>query len=335
MAIKSQTVVADFETTVTPDDLRVWAACAVDIDTLETVHLGNNIHGFFEWLKDKNTKCYFHNLKFDGEFILAYLLLHGFKYSKIPSEKTFDVLITDTGLFYQITVIFEKKNKKYKKVTFYDSLKKLPFKVAVISKAFELPDEKLDIDYKQFRPVGHELTEQEKHYIVNDCKIVAEALKIQFSKGLTRMTNASDAFNTFKAGIGEPRFNRYFPAFPLELDAIIRKSYKGGFTYLQKRFAGVRGLQGITLDVNSLYPWVLYEKKLPYGYPIRFEGVPEPDEKFDLFIVHMPVSFLCDKASHPDTQIPGEVGYISFEKFWGKQEKAPQNEGQKEFTVSG
>jgi hypothetical protein len=28
------------------------------------------------------------------------------------------------------------------------------------------------------------------------------------------------------------------------------------------------------------------------------------------------------------------VGYISAEKFWGKQENAPQNEGQKEFMVS-
>lgn len=313
MAIKTQTVVADFETTVTPNDLRVWAACAVDIETLETVHLGNSIHGFFEWLKDKNTKCYMHNLKFDGEWLLSYLLLHGYKYSKTPTEKTFDALITDTGLFYQITVIFEKKNKKYKKVVFYDSLKKLPFKVSVISKAFELPDEKLEIDYKAPRPIGHELTEQEKHYIVNDCKIVAEALKIQFSKGLKRMTNASDAFNTFKEGIGKQVFSRYFPVFTLELDAIIRKSYKGGFTYLQKRFAGVRGLKGITLDINSLYPWVLYEKKLPYGYPIRFEGVPDPDEKFDLFIVHMKCAFDLKPNHLPTIQIKKSFRFIPTE----------------------
>jgi hypothetical protein len=48
-----------------------------------------------------------------------------------------------------------------------------------------------------------------------------------------------------------------------------------------------------------------------------------PIQCHDLFIVHMPVSFLCDKASHPNTQIPGAVGYISFEKFLGKTGKSP------------
>ena len=193
MSIKRLRLACDFETTVDLSDVRVWASCAVNIETLETEFIGNSIESFFEWLQDKNTVCYFHNLKFDGEFILSYLLRNGYKYSEEGKAKTFKTLITDGGIFYSIEVVFEKLNKKYKKVVFYDSLKKLPFKVATISKAFNLPDEKLVIDYKAPRPIGHELTEEERQYIVNDCRIVANALQIQFAEGLKKMTNAPEA----------------------------------------------------------------------------------------------------------------------------------------------
>ena len=303
MAIKRMKIVADLETTTTPEDVRAWAVCAVDIETAETVYLGNSLDGFMKWLSDKNTDCYFHNLKFDGEFILHYLLTHGYKYDDSHKAKTFEVLITDSGIFYSITVYFEKLNKKYKKVTFYDSLKKLPFKVSVISKAFELEDEKLEIDYTAPRPVGHELTEEEKQYIVNDCRIVAQALKIQMDEGLKKMTNASDAMNQYKSVISKENFERYFPVFPYELDADLRLAYKGGFTYMNPKYKGVRVREGRCYDVNSLYPSVMYDCLLPYSYPVYFEGEPEPSEDYPLYIIRLECWFQLKKDHIPTIQL--------------------------------
>lgn len=313
MAIKNQKIVADFETTTDKQDVRVWAACAVDINTLETVHLGNSIEGFMEWLSDKNTVCYFHNLKFDGEFILHYLLTHGYTHDDSRKPKTFDTLISDDGIFYSMTVYFSVSNKKYKKVTFYDSLKKLPFKVAVIAKAFELKDEKLTIDYKAYRPPGHELTDEEKAYVVADCRIVAEALQIQFGQGLTKMTNASDAMNGYKSVITRPRFEQQFPMFPVELDADIRRAYKGGFVYLNPKHKNRRGLQGITLDVNSLYPSVMYYSLLPYGYPMYFEGEPEDNPDFPLFIVRLRCEFELRPGHLPTIQLKNNRAFVETE----------------------
>lgn len=313
MAIKNQKIVADFETTTTPEDVRVWAACAVDIETSKTVYLGNSIDGFMEWLSNKNTVCYFHNLKFDGEFILHYLLTHGYTYSDSRKPKTFETLITDTGVFYSITVYFKRENKKYRKVTFYDSVKKLPFKVSVISKAFELQDEKLTIDYDAPRPVGHELTEEEKQYVVNDCRIVAQALNIQFKEGLKKMTNASDALNGYKEVFGKKYFERWFPVLPFELDADIRRAYKGGYVYLNPKHRGRMGLQGITLDVNSLYPSVMYNNVLPYGYPMWFEGAPDPDEVFSLFIVRLSCEFELKPDHLPTIQLKNNRAFIETE----------------------
>lgn len=313
MSKKRLRLSCDFETTVDPNDARVWASCAVDIETLETVFIGNSIESFFEWLSDKNTVCYFHNLKFDGEFILSYLLRNGYTYSEEKKDKTFSALITDGGIWYSLTVIFEKQKKKYKKVVFYDSLKKLPFKVATISKAFNLPDEKLVIDYKAYRPVGHELTQEERDYIVNDCRIVAGALQIQFNEGLEKMTNASDALSHFKEGITLSHFEKFFPTFPLELDSFIRKSYKGGYVYLTPRHKNARGLQGVTFDVNSLYPSVMYEKMLPYGYPVYFTGAPETTSDYPLFIVHLKCAFELKPNHLPTIQLKNNRAFVETE----------------------
>ena len=313
MAIKSFKFEGDFETTTTPDDVRVWASCLVDIETFETSFIGNDIDSFFNFLKNKNSVVYFHNLKFDGEFILSWLLNHGFEYGTSHEGGTFETLITDDGLFYSITVYFEKKNRKYKKVVFYDSLKKLPFKVSVIAKAFQLADEKGEIDYQAHREIGHELTEQEKDYIVKDCRIVAQALHIQFEQGLTKMTNASDAMTNYKEIIGKSNFEKWFPVLPVELDADIRQAYKGGFTYLAKRFKNKHVKGGLTLDVNSLYPWAMYNCLLPYGYPMYFEGKYKKDDDYPLYIVHMKCCFELKKDHIPCIQLKNNRRYVETE----------------------
>lgn len=314
---------ADFETTTDPEDVRVWAGCAVDIDDLEVVHIGNDLDSFMEFLRHKNTVCYFHNLKFDGEFILHWLFTHGFKFSpgtdadgnRIPmKDKTFTCLITDDGLFYSIEVCFHRhKSKKFEKVVFYDSLKKLPFKVAVIAKAFELKMSKGEIDYKAHRPKGYELTAEEKEYIVTDCQIVAEALKIQFEQGLKKMTNASDALNGYKNIIGKDTFDKWFPQLPIELDADIRRAYKGGYVYMPPWRKNKRGLFGKQYDINSLYPWAMYTCLLPYGYPMYFEGAPDPDENYPLFIIHMKCTFELKPKHLPTLQLKNNRRYLETE----------------------
>lgn len=323
---KVKKYVCDFETTTDLNDCRVWAWCLVDIETAETVAIGTEIDTLFEFLESKNSVVFYHNLKFDGEFILSYL--HKKRYKSLdpkidkktgktdftkqpPRDKSFNTLITDGGLFYSITVYFKVLNKRYNKVVFYDSLKKLPFKVSTISKAFNLDDEKLSIDYTEHRPKGHKLTEEERQYIVNDCRIVAQALKVQFDKGLTRMTTASDALGHFKEIT--PQFDKWFPEFPLVTDDDIRRAYKGGFTYLNPKYKNKRVKEGITFDVNSLYPSVMYDRLLPYGYPIAFEGEYKEDERYPLYVVRIRCCFKLKKNHIPTIQLKNNRAFIETE----------------------
>lgn len=225
---------ADFETaTWLKDETFVWAWATCEIGNEENLQIGNNIESFMEYCKGKrNAVFYFHNLpwlKFDGEFIIYFLLKNGFKHVENKKEiesNTFTTLISDLGMFYQIEVYFEKKNKKTHKVTFIDSLKIIPFSVEQIAKSFNLEISKLKIDYNKPRERNHILTLEEKEYIKNDVLIVAKALKVLFDEKLTKMTQGSNALTDFKEILSFSKFAHYFPSLEYEVDKDLRQSYK-------------------------------------------------------------------------------------------------------------
>ena len=297
---------ADFETcTWLENETYVWAWAVCDIET-EQINLGNDIKSFIEFCeKSKNSTFYFHNLKFDGEFIIYYLLENGYEYvdDNNKKDKSFSTLISDMGMFYTITVYFSVGKKRVCKVTFIDSLKIIPFSVDVIAKSFGLPISKLKIDYNEFREVGHELTLEEQDYIKNDVLIVAKALKVLFSEGLTRMTTASNSINDYKSLISKSRFKHLFPKIDYEIDADIRKAYKGGFTYLNPIYKEIDVENGVVLDVNSLYPSVMYEKALPFGEPYFYEGKYTEDKIYPLYIQMITCSFEVKENKIPTIQI--------------------------------
>ena len=222
----------DFETaTWLENETYVWAWASCEIGNEENLKIGNTIETFIDYcLENKNSIFYFHNLKFDGEFIIYWALKNGFKHVEDKKEienMTFTTLINEMGQFYEITLYFEKGNKRVKKLTFIDSLKIIPFSVSEIAKAFNLEETKLEIDYKRPRRKGHILTDEEKAYIKNDVVIVAKALNVLFSEKLDRMTQGSNALHDFKKGLGKSKFEHYFPKLEYDIDKDLRKSYKG------------------------------------------------------------------------------------------------------------
>ena len=294
-----KTYTADFETTTDKNDLRVWAWGLCEIDDFNNFIYGNNIESFFKWCKDNApVTLYFHNLKFDGEFILSYLLSHNYKYSERLRRGYFNTIIAGTGQFYKISFSFSRD----KTVTIYDSLKKLPFSVEKIAESFNLPILKGEIDYTKYRSNDHILTNEEISYLRNDVEIVARALKEQFNEGLTHMTIGSDSLHIFKDMIGEKTFERMFPVLPVAIDNNIRKAYRGGYTYVNKIFQNKDVEQGQVYDVNSMYPSVMYDELLPYGIPQFFEGEYIYDDLYPLAIFHIRADLSLKKDHIPIIQ---------------------------------
>lgn len=298
---------ADFETaTWKKDETWVWAWGLCDIENPEKVEVGNTIESFFERIKKENNPyIYFHNLKFDGEFIIYYLLKNDFEWVEANEKRdnTFSTLISDMGLFYQIEVYFKVDKKKTKKVTFIDSLKIINQSVESMPKTFKIPENKLTLDYNKPREKGYILQPEEEAYIKNDVIIPAKALRYLFDMGLTKMTAGSNALSEYKNILTINRFRSMYKTLSYEVDRDIRRSYKGGFTYCNPAFKGKETGEGEVLDVNSLYPSVMYEKILPFGEPFFFEGEYQEDKVYPLYIQRLTCSFKIKEGKIPTIQI--------------------------------
>lgn len=302
--------VADFETTTNPEDCRVWASGILSMEN-DDFFLGNNIEFFFNFANSVgNAIFYYHNVKFDGSFIIDWLFRHGFRYNenkKYLKPGEFNALISDMNQFYSIEICFRENQR----TIIYDSLKIIPFKVEVIAKSFGLSVEKGEIDYTMERETGWKITEEEKSYIFRDCKIVSDALKVLFSQGLTKITQGSNALYDFKNTLPR-KFEKIFP--PPKYDSDIRQAYRGGFTYVNPMYQNINIGEGIVLDKNSMYPSVMRNEVLPYGEGIFFAGKYEHDPIYPLYIQQITVNFEIKENHIPTIQIKGgRFGFLPTE----------------------
>lgn len=298
---------ADFETTTDENDCRVWAWAVCEIGNTDNFIYGNDIKTFLNYLyEQKRSKAWFHNLKFDGEFLVQALYSLGYQHVddiEHATDKSFTTLISTMGAWYTIDIFFEvsKDKKILRRATIYDSLKIFNFSVDAIAKDFDLPINKLTLDYTTMRPVGHELTPHEIDYIRNDVEIMARALDIMFSQGHTKITIGSDALAYYKKIT--KNFRRLFPELPKEIDKDIRQSYKGGFTYLSPKWQNKLVNGGITIDINSAYPAVLHNYLLPYDFPVYFDGEYVYDKEYPLYVIQFTCSFELKPDKIPSIQL--------------------------------
>ena len=131
MKKKNNYYVADFETLVlTKEEIQqgkntyVWAWAVCDVDNTDHVKYGTDINSFINYISTlkSGSVVYFHNLKYDGQFILSYLLSNGWKQSHNMklNDHEFNAIVSDIGVFYMIKLKFGKTN-----ISIFDSLKKL------------------------------------------------------------------------------------------------------------------------------------------------------------------------------------------------------------------
>lgn len=345
MSSKSLILVGDFETTVydEQDSTEVWASGLCELYT-ENAYIFNSINATFEYLKSlkQNVIIYYHNLKFDGEFWLSYLLREkGFKnaYQKLNNEGTkvkwldtskmpinsVKYVISDMGQWYTLTIKLKDST-----IELRDSYKLLPFKLERIGKAFKTKHQKLEMDYKGFRYAGCIITPQEKEYLQNDLFVLKEALEITFNQGHNKLTIGACCMSEYKKICKHSienmlSFEEMFPdmtQIPLDekiygsanADDYIRKSYKGGWCYLVKGKENKIYTNGTTADVNSLYPSMMHSQsgnRYPVGIPYFWQGdIPQKALEEDIyFFVRVKTRFYIKKDMLPFIQIKGTFMY--------------------------
>lgn len=341
-ARKFKIYACDFETTVFKGQTftEVWSACFCELYKKD-VKIMHSIHDFFNYFfgLNENIKMYFHNLKFDGSFILSYLLkdLHyeqacekmnadgslvRWLETKDMKNNSIKYSISEMGQWYYIII---KKNNKI--IEIRDSLKLLPFSLESIGKSFDTEHKKLKMKYEGYRYAGCEITPEEQQYIKNDVLVLKEALEIMFNEKHNSLTIGSCCLNEYKTIMTKPLIERLYPNIaeytvnvPLEFknaDEYVRKSYKGGWCYLKKGCENKIYNNGTTADVNSLYPSVMHSESgnyYPVGLPTFWSGnyIPKiAKEKY--YFIRIKTRFYLKKGFLPCIQVKNTYRYNSTE----------------------
>lgn len=337
----------DFETTVFDNQTytEVWAAAMVPFWT-EEVSILHRIDDMFNKLKNLygNICIFFHNLKFDGSFWIpfleqtlklqqAYMVLekdgqktYRWIEQKYMQNNTYKYMISDRGQWYNIII---KVNNKF--IEIRDSLKLLPFSVEEIGHSFKTKHKKLTMEYKGVRYAGCEITDEEKEYIANDVLVVKEALEIMFEEGHNGVTIGSCCLKEFKKTYDKWDYQIFFPnLYDMKIDEeygaptagdYVRKAYRGGWCYLVPEKAGWIHKDGLTADVNSLYPSMMSSQsgnRYPVGKPTFWKGdyIPENARKPGrYYFVRVRTRFYLRKNYLPFIQLKNSFLYIGTENL--------------------
>lgn len=297
---------ADFETHnhIGCNKTGVWGLAMYPITNEETISydsdlwvLADSIEDFFDFIREYGTNLdiYFHNIKFDGSFLLDFILKHpeSWHLAENPSRMCkgeYTTLIDETGAFYSITLKYSRH-----KVRIMDSLKKIPLSIDMIAKSYckDIKLEKGIIDYERDRSTGYSLADnpEELKYLQTDVIIACQALKKHLLMGLTQMTIGSDALWSYKTMLYKstnpraknPRkssinemFRCWFPCVDnlgtlttngrvLDYDSYIRRAYVGGWTYVNTHHKNYNHKlkeltvgTGCVFDVNSEHPYSMH-----------------------------------------------------------------------------
>lgn len=332
----------DFETTVyeNQDCTAVWNAASVELYT-EDVQVQGSIEDFFKYIFSLKGSIvlYFHNLKFDGSFILPALLtklgytqavdLDGkwLKQADMPIN-SFQYTISNMGQWYTIRI----KNRDKKVIEIRDSLKLLPFSLRTIGRDFKTKHQKLEMEYTGFRYPNCPISSEELEYIKNDVLVLKEALEIMFADGHKKLTIGSCCLAEFKNSLdlGKWDYEWMFPQLydiPLNnerfgadsVGEFCRKAYKGAWCYLKRGCENILFTEGCTNDVNSLYPSMMHSESgnyYPVGTPELWHGNYIPDEakeNHNFYFLKITTAFRIKKGFLPTIQVKHDSRYKSNE----------------------
>lgn len=240
----------------------------IDIEKMEVVRNKGDITT--EKLLDLTGTYYVHDLKKQAKGLNELIIKNGVEYSNRAERNSYNKVQNSEREMFS----FRYQGNRARVLTLKDSKKILNFTI-----------DKLRTEFLA--------TEEE----ISDGMVVAKSLKEMFDRDFTKNTMASNAFNFWKDyqyedGYG---FRKQFPELGIETDDFIRRSYNGGLCYAHPQVIEAEGLNGITLDINSMYPYVMKNFALPYGVPKQFTGKYKIDRRHPLYIQRVKINWMSIK----------------------------------------
>ena len=250
----------------------------------------------------KNIAVFIYNLSFEWSFILPVLLQMGFQF-KADIDKD-DEFVFNTISTKSVSSVWQcqlKFSKKSGIVLLRDLSKIYGGGLGNVAKAFKLPTQKGEIDYKLNRLHGHVITPEEKDYCFKDTRIIIDILLEEVKRGdkdfFRAVSMASySMLKLLKRGF--PRatrpyleYRKLYPELGKEESEFVRNALSGGICYATKQFQfKVINEQVLHIDGHQMHPSQIFLKPHPYGYGEYFTGSPSKFFKH-INVCHIRVSY--------------------------------------------
>ena len=250
----------------------------------------------------KNIAVFIYNLSFEWSFILPVLLRIGFKF-KADIDKD-DEFVFNTISTKSVSSVWQcqlKFSKKSGIVLLRDLSKIYGGGLGNVAKAFKLPTQKGEIDYRLNRLHGHIITPEEKDYCFKDTRIIIDILLEEVKRGdkdfFRAVSMASySMLKLLKRGF--PRatrpyleYRKLYPELGKEESEFVRNALSGGICYATKQFQfKVINEQVLHIDGHQMHPSQIFLKPHPYGYGEYFTGSPSKFFKH-INVCHIRVSY--------------------------------------------
>ena len=244
----------------------------------------------------KRSLLYFHNgSNYDDHLIVYWLLQHGYVETEDKNVRKRFYGICADGKWYVLKI-----HVRNYVIEIRDTCLLINGSLSAAGKALGCPTSKLvgTIDYDKQRGDGYVMDDVEREYLRHDVLLLKEiVVAMQSMGGLANyITAGAFAFAEMKASLYKtlhhksddemellkqhPKFKQFakhcfrtmFPEIPVWQDDEIRHAYRGGWCYNNTALHGGNIIydHGLVLDVNSLYPSVLYNHEFPYDLPRRY-----------------------------------------------------------------
>ena len=240
------------------------------------------------------TNVFIHDFNYMASYIIDYVLKNNFVYNpsgsfKFEGDVAYNLFRDDDGHCYYIKLFFKTVNGP-RSCEFKSSKNKTMSSVSSMYKSFGLKiDTDINIDNisdstKQLNAV-EVMTDNMMEEAIISSLVVAGVIKKLKKVGYNKLTIGSDALRQWIRFDGD--FSYLLPRLDEEVDNNLRLAYRGGFTWINPIYKNKETSDGIVLDINSLYPFIMRNFDMPVGVPVWTTGQPGPD---DYFVCHIAVT---------------------------------------------
>ncbi|MBO7731607.1 MAG: hypothetical protein J6S67_03620 [Methanobrevibacter sp.] len=262
----------------------------------------------------KNLAVFIYNLSFEWSFLLPILLEKGFQFKADidkDDEYVYNSISTKSvSSVWQVQIKFKKNSGT---LLLRDLAKLYGGGLGNVAKAFNLPTQKGEIDYRLNRLHGHVITQEEKSYCFKDTRIIIDILLEEIKRGdkdfFKAVSMASySMLKLLKRGFPRStkpyrKYRELYPELGEEENLFVRQALSGGICYATKRFQFKEvDAPVLHIDGHQMHPSQIYLKPHPYGEGEYFTGSPTK------FFKHINVCHI--KVSYDDVKIHSIIKLI-------------------------